>query len=355
MFQIDYSNPLHVHFIGIGGISMSGLAEVLFDRGFTVSGSDNTPSEITTRLENLGMLISYPQKAENITEDIDLVVYTAAIHPDNPEFAAAKEKDLPMLTRAQLLGQIIDHYDRSICVAGTHGKTTTTSMIAQILLRGAEKPTISVGGILNAIHSNIYVGDSDLFVAEACEYTNSFHEFHPRYSVILNVEEDHMDFFKDLDEIEESFHTYALNTAKDGALIIGGEIPGFKKITRDLPCKVITFGFDEHNDYYPKDISYGDKGCATFTPVAFGHPLDAVTLKVPGRHNITNALSAIAVAMEMKLDYTQIILGLSDFGGADRRFELKGTYKGATIIDDYALCPYPFRSRGFHKPFHTGF
>ena len=344
MFQIEYSNPLHVHFMGIGGISMSGLAEVLFDRGFTISGSDNTPSEITARLEEMGMHISYPQKAENITDDIDLVVYTAAIHPDNPEFAAAQEKNLPMLTRAQLLGQIIDHYNRSICVAGTHGKTTTTSMIAQILLRGKEKPTISVGGILNAIHSNIYVGDSDLFVAEACEYTNSFHEFHPKYSVILNVEEDHMDFFKDLNEIEESFHTYALNTAEDGALVIGGEIPGFQKITRDLKCKVITFGFESSNDYYPTDISYDEKGCASFTPVGFGKELPSVTLHVPGKHNITNALSAIALALEMGLSYDQITLGLADFGGANRRFEYKGTYKGATIIDDYAHHPTEIRA-----------
>ncbi len=339
MFQIDYSNPLHVHFMGIGGISMSGLAEVLLDRGFTVSGSDNTPSDITSRLENMGIKIFYPQKAENITEGIDLVVYTAAIHPDNPEFAAAKEKSIPMLTRAQLLGQIINHYNRSICVAGTHGKTTTTSMIAQILLRGKEKPTISVGGILNAIHSNIYVGDSDLFVAEACEYTNSFHEFHPKYSVILNVEEDHMDFFKDLNEIEESFHTYALNTAEDGALIIGKDIPGLQKIVRDLKCKVITFGFHNDADYYPEDVSFDEKGCASFTPVAFGKKLPPVTLHVPGKHNITNALSAIAVSKEMDLDNDQITLGLGDFGGANRRFEYKGTYKGATIIDDYAHHP----------------
>ena len=339
MFQINYDNPIHVHFMGIGGISMSGLAEVLLDQKFSVSGSDNNPSDITKHLETLGIHISYPQSADNITDDIDLVVYTAAIHPDNPEFVAAKEKNIPMLNRAQLLGQIIDHYNRSICVAGTHGKTTTTSMIAQILLRGKDEPTISVGGILDAIHSNIHVGSSDLFLAEACEYTNSFHEFHPKYSVILNVEEDHMDFFHDLKEIQESFHKFATNTAKDGALIIGGEIPNRQLITRDLECHIITFGFDDRFDYYPTEITYDDKGCASFVPVGFHKSLPKVVLHVPGKHNIGNALAAIALAQEMKLPMEEITLGLSDFGGAHRRFELKGTYKGATIVDDYAHHP----------------
>lgn len=339
MFQINYDNPIHVHFMGIGGISMSGLAEVLLDRNFTITGSDNTPSDITKHLEALGVKISYPQKAENITDDIDLVVYTAAIHPDNPEFVAAKEKNLPMLNRAQLLGQIIHHYHRSICVAGTHGKTTTTSMIAQILLRGNDEPTISVGGILDAIHSNIHVGNSDLFLAEACEYTNSFHEFFPKYSVILNVEEDHMDFFHDLKEIQESFHKFATNTSDDGAVIIGGEIPNRELITKDLKCRVITFGFSNEYDYYPTEIYYDDKGCASFVPVGYGKNLDRITLHVPGRHNIGNALAAIALAEEMNLSYEEIRLGLSDFGGAHRRFEFKGTYKGATVIDDYAHHP----------------
>ena len=339
MFQINYNNPIHVHFMGIGGISMSGLAEVLFDRGFTVSGSDNTPSDITKHLENLGIKISYPQSSENITDNIDLVVYTAAIHPDNPEFVAAKEKNIPMLNRAQLLGQIIDHYNRSICVAGTHGKTTTTSMVAQILLRGKDDPTISVGGILDAIHSNIHVGSSDLFLAEACEYTNSFHQFYPKYSIILNVEEDHMDFFHDLKEIQESFHKFATNTSDDGAVIIGGEIQNRRDIVRDLKCKVITFGFSDSYDYYPMDITYDEKGCASFTPVGFHKELPRITLHVPGKHNIGNALASIALAMEMNLPYEEITLGLSDFGGAHRRFEYKGNYNGATVIDDYAHHP----------------
>ncbi|MBO6283419.1 MAG: UDP-N-acetylmuramate--L-alanine ligase, partial [Pseudobutyrivibrio sp.] len=184
MYKIDFNNKIHVHFIGIGGISMSGLAEILLGAGFTISGSDRASSDLTKHLEALGAKISYPQAASNITDDIDLIVYTAAIHEDNPEFAAAKASGKPMLTRAELLGEIMENYARSIAVAGTHGKTTTTSMISQILLETADDPTISVGGILDAIHSNVHVGDSDVFITEACEYTNSYHSFFPKYNII---------------------------------------------------------------------------------------------------------------------------------------------------------------------------
>ena len=172
MYKVDFEKPIHVYFMGIGGISMSGLAEILLQEGFTVSGSDMKESEITEILKNLGARIFIGQKAENISDDIDLVVYTAAIHADNPEFVEVKRRNIPMLTRAQLLGQIMLNYKYGVAVSGTHGKTTTTSMISQVLLCGHEDPTISVGGILKAIGSNIHVGDSDLFITEACEYTN---------------------------------------------------------------------------------------------------------------------------------------------------------------------------------------
>ncbi|MCR4999044.1 MAG: UDP-N-acetylmuramate--L-alanine ligase [Lachnospiraceae bacterium] len=339
MYKIDFSKPMHVHFIGIGGISMSGLAEILLDWKFVVSGSDMRESDVTNGLTAKGIHISYPQSAENITDDIDVVVYTAAIHPENPEFKAAVSKHLPMLTRADLLGQIMAQYERSIAVAGTHGKTTTTSMMSQVLLRGQEDPTISIGGFLKAIGSNIHVGDSDLFLTEACEYTNSFLSFFPKYSIILNVEAEHLDFFKDIDDIRDSFHQFAANTSSDGALVINGEIPEVNTITEGLDCQVITFGRSESYDYYPTDITFDELGCATFTPVAFGETLGPITLHVPGLHNVTNALSVVAVARAMGLSYEQIQLGLADFGGANRRFEYKGTFKGATIIDDYAHHP----------------
>ena len=195
MYQIDFHKPLHIHFIGIGGISMSGLAEILLGEDFPVSGSDSRESALTRQLEEQGAKIYIGQRASNITDDVELVVYTAAIHPDNPEYACAKEKNIPMLTRAELLGQIMKNYRLPIAVSGTHGKTTTTSMISHILLEAETDPTISVGGILPAIHGNIRVGQSETFITEACEYTNSFLSFFPKISIILNIDADHLDFF----------------------------------------------------------------------------------------------------------------------------------------------------------------
>ena len=339
MYKINFNDKIHVHFIGIGGISMSGLAEILLGAGFTISGSDRASSELTEHLTALGAKVNYPQAAENITDDIDLIVYTAAIHEDNPEFKAAKASGKPMLTRAELLGEIMENYARSITVAGTHGKTTTTSMVSQILLETANDPTISVGGILDAIHSNVHVGDSDVFITEACEYTNSYHSFFPKYNIILNVEADHLDFFKNLENYRASFKKFAENTADDGVLIINNEIEDVKYFTQDVKCKVITYALKGDADIVPTDISYNEKGYASFTPVFNRKSLQRVSLNVPGDHNISNALSAIALCMEMGVDYEHIIAGLAKFGGAHRRFEFKGMFNGATVIDDYAHHP----------------
>lgn len=341
MYQINYDRPVHVHFIGIGGISMSGLAEILLDRHFTVSGSDRAESDLTRHLSEMGAVISYPQSAENITDDIDVVIYTAAIHPDNPEYAAAKAAGLPMLTRAELLGQIMSHYKRSIAVAGTHGKTTTSSMISQILLEGNDDPTLSIGGIFKAINSNVHVGNSDLFLTEACEYTNSFLSLKGLYSVILNIEAEHLDFFKDINDIRHSFHIFASQTAPEGAVVINGEIDNYQEIVKDIAARTITFGFNDSCDYYPEDIEYDEKGCASFIPVykPENKRLEKIHLSVPGRHNVGNALAAIAVARDLKIDYSLISDGLHAFGGAKRRFEFKGRFNGADVIDDYAHHP----------------
>ncbi|MCR5580409.1 MAG: UDP-N-acetylmuramate--L-alanine ligase [Pseudobutyrivibrio sp.] len=339
MYKIDFDNQIHVHFIGIGGISMSGLAEILLGRGFTISGSDRESSDLTKHLEALGATVNYPQAAANIVDDIDLIVYTAAIHEDNPEFAAAKASGKPMLTRAELLGEIMENYARSIAVAGTHGKTTTTSMMSQILLETTSDPTISVGGILDAIGSNVHVGDSDVFVTEACEYTNSYHSFFPKYNIILNIEADHLDFFKNLENYRASFKKFAGNTSDDGILIINKDIDDVEYFTEGLKCQVITYSFDKDADIYPTDITYNEKGFASFTPVFNGKAYDRISLNVPGDHNISNSLAAIALSIEMGIPYDCIKTGLAKFGGAHRRFELKGTYKGATVIDDYAHHP----------------
>lgn len=344
MYTIDFKKPVHVHFIGIGGISMSGLAEILLDRNFTISGSDMKASGITEHLSSLGALIQIGQEASNITDDIDLVVYTAAIHPENPEFAAAKEKGLPMMSRAVLLGQIMANYLRSIAVAGTHGKTTTTSMLTHILLQGNMDPTVSVGGMLDRIGGNIRVGQSDVFLTEACEYTNSFLEFYPLYSIILNIEEDHMDFFKDLDDIKHSFHIFASQTASDGTIIINGDMPHTEEILEGLTVKTITFGLNPDNDYSAHDISFDEKGNAAYTLVVHGEDIVKVALKVKGVHNIMNSLAAIACASSIGMDMEKILVGLSSFGGTHRRFEYKGQIGDVTVIDDYAHHPTEIRA-----------
>lgn len=340
MYKINFGQPIHIHFIGIGGISMSGLAEILLEEGFTISGSDAKESPLTDKLASEGVQISYPQSAANITSGIDAVVYTAAIHEDNPEFAAAKNTGLPMLSRAELLGQIMDNYVNSVAVAGTHGKTTTTSMLSQVLLAADSDPTISVGGILKAIHGNIRVGHSDVFLTEACEYTNSFLNFHPKYSLILNIEEDHLDFFKDLADIRHSFRRFAENTAEGGTIIINGAIADYEEIVKDLPVSVVTYGLTEACDYYPSDITFDEKGCATYTAMHQGRALTSVKLNIPGMHNVSNSLAVIAAALSLKIELSTITSGISQFTGTDRRFELKGMYKdGVTVIDDYAHHP----------------
>lgn len=339
MYQIDFNKPIHVHFIGIGGISMSGLAEILLKEGFKISGSDAKSSDIVDSLIAMGAIVNIGQCSENITDDIDLVVYTAAIHEDNEEFAACKSKKLPMLTRAQLLGQIMNNYKYSVAVSGTHGKTTTTSMLSQIFMEADVDPTISVGGILDSIGGNIRVGKSDYFVTEACEYTNSFHAFYPYISIILNVDADHLDFFSGIDEIIESFHTFATNLPDNGTLIVNGDMDCLPRVTRNLSCNILTFGLKETNKYYPVDIEADEKGHMDYTLVVDGTRQDRIHLNIGGTHNVTNSLAAIAVADLLGIKREYVLTGLACFGGAHRRFELKGTLGNVTVIDDYAHHP----------------
>jgi UDP-N-acetylmuramate--alanine ligase len=325
--------------MGIGGISMSGLAEILLEEGFTISGSDMKQSALTTQLEEKGVKIFYGQVASNITAGIDLVVYTAAIREDNEEWQAAKQMGIPMLTRAELLGQIMDNYGKSIAVSGTHGKTTTTSMISQVLLEAETDPTITVGGILSAINGNLRVGNSEVFISEACEYTNSFLNFRPKYSIILNVEAEHLDFFKDLDDVRNSFKKFAANTRADGATIINGEIENFEELVAGLPHRVLTYGFDSRFDFYAEDITFDENACGMFTAMHEGSAIAEVHLNVPGMHNVSNALATIALATLMELPLDSLLAGLRKFGGANRRFQYKGQVDGVTIIDDYAHHP----------------
>ncbi len=344
MYKINFKQPVHVHFIGIGGISMSGLAEVLLKEGFTVSGSDNKPSALTEHLEKSGARVFYGQKASNIIDGIDVVVYTAAIQNSNEEYQEALQKKLPMLSRAELLGQLMHNYDTPIAVSGTHGKTTTTSMLSHVLLSANLDPTISVGGILKAIGGNIRVGNSGVFVTEACEYTNSFLHFFPKISIILNIDEDHLDFFKDLDDIRRSFRKFAELLPADGTLIINGEIPDYEELTEGLPCRVITYGTDPSLNYRAANVAHNERGEVSFDFIKDGEFISRIELSVNGDHNVSNALSALAVADILNISSSDAQKGLKEFHGTNRRFEYKGEFDGVTVIDDYAHHPTEIRA-----------
>lgn len=341
MYQIDLTTPIHVHFIGIGGISMSGLAEILIKKGFTVSGSDVSRGKTVLRLQDLGANVHIGHAASHISNDIDLVVYTVAVKMDNPEMVEAKNKEVPIIDRATLLGQVMEAYPNSIAVAGTHGKTTTTSMLAHIMDSAQLDPTVSVGGILPLIDGNIHAGTTDYFVTEACEYYNSFFHFYPKVGLVLNIEEDHLDFFKDIHDIRRSFKRFHSNIAQDGTLVINADIPELKLLTDEVKGTVVTYSAtDETADYYPRNISYNPLGHGRFTAMHKQDVLCDIELSVPGVHNIANALGAIATAQALShISIEAIQGGLSAFTGTHRRFQFKGDLGGVHVVDDYAHHP----------------
>ncbi|MCM1246022.1 MAG: UDP-N-acetylmuramate--L-alanine ligase [Roseburia sp.] len=348
MYNIDFNHSpgsQTAYFIGIGGISMSGFAELLQTMGFTVRGSDRTKSKITKHLEELGIKIVYEQTGKNITQDIDFVVYTAAIAEDNPEFVRAKELGLPMMERADMVGQVMKNYPTAVAVSGTHGKTSTTSIASHILLAAGMDPTISVGGILPEIAGNIRVGQSETFITEACEYTNSFLKFFPTIGIILNIEAEHLDFFKDLEDIRNSFRRFASLIPADGTLIINADIERVQEITDGLACKVLTYSADNPKaDFSASDITFDEKGCGSFTLLHNGRKEEHYQLNVVGKHNISNALSCLALASVLNIPADAIQCGLAKYKGTERRFERKGEYNGAIIIDDYAHHPTEIRA-----------
>jgi UDP-N-acetylmuramate--alanine ligase len=348
MYKIDFNKPCRVHFIGIGGISMSGFAEYLHNLGFQVSGSDSHKSKITEHLRGLGIEVFYGQRKGNITSDIEVVVYTAAIRNDNEEFIAVNDMGIPSLNRAELIGQLMLNFEDSIAISGTHGKTTVTSMLSLIFIDGNLDPTISVGGILDAIGGNMRMGYTDHFIAEACEYTNSFLEFNPHKGVILNIDEDHLDFFKDLDDIRNSFHLFAKKIPKDGQLYVNGEIPNYEEITKDLECEVLTYGISDPTyntnklttyDIAAKNIRSFNMTGHSFDLYYKGEYLDQIQLHVIGIHNISNSLPAIGLGLQAQIPIEIIKNSMMNFKGAERRFEYKGTIGGVKIVDDYAHHP----------------
>ncbi|MCQ2530492.1 MAG: UDP-N-acetylmuramate--L-alanine ligase [Lachnospiraceae bacterium] len=344
MKTIDFEQKQHIHFIGIGGISMSALAHILLARGFQVTGSDSKESDLTKELASLGAVIYIGQSKDNISKDIDLIVYTAAISKENPELVRAQELGIEAMTRADFLGLLMKNYETAICVSGTHGKTTTTSLISQILIDAETDPTVMVGGILPAIGGNIRIGKSGNFITEACEYTNSFLSFFPTTEIILNVQADHLDFFKDLDDIRASFKRYTRLLPDDGVLVINGDIDNLSYFTDGLKCRILTFSLKGNGDFTAANISYNETACAEFDVLYKGENITHCKLLLPGEHNIYNALAAFACVYSLGLPLEKAADSIGSFTGVDRRFQVKGVVDGYTIIDDYAHHPDEIRA-----------
>ncbi len=330
-----------IHFIGIGGSGMCPLAEILHSEGYVLSGSDNNESDTLARIRALGIPVTMGQKAENIA-GAEMVVYTAALLKDNPELVAAKESGIPTFERAKLFGAISRLYKDCIGICGTHGKTTVTSMTTQVMLEAKLDPSAVIGGKLPLIDANGRVGKSEHFVCEACEFVDTFLELSPTVAVILNIDEDHLDYFKTLDNLILSFHKFA-DMATDAVLYNGDDANTLKAMNGITGKTLVTFGFQNTNDYYPENISTARGAFYGFDVMHGGEKLGHIQLNVPGRHNILNALAAIAASMHAGADFAACKAGLEAFGGAGRRFEILGEYAGITFADDYAHHPAELR------------
>ena len=327
-----------VHLAGIGGVSMCPLAEVLAGMGLQVQGSDMSESDTVRQLRAQGIPVAVGHSAENL-KDCALVIRTAAIHDDNPEIAGAIARGIPVYERAQAWGAIMQHYQNAICISGTHGKTTTTSMATHIFMAAQADPTVMIGGTLPLLHSGYRVGRGDTIILESCEYCNSFLNFFPTVAVILNVEADHRDFFKDLADIEHSFHAFADLVPQRGYIISNADDPGAREAVKGLSHPVFTFGIaDPDADCTAHNVAFHD-GCPTFDVVIRGETYAHVELHIAGRHNILNSLAAASAAYVLGIPGSAVEEGLATFHGAGRRFERKGTFHGADVFDDYAHHP----------------
>ncbi|MBQ2944208.1 MAG: UDP-N-acetylmuramate--L-alanine ligase [Ruminococcus sp.] len=328
-------NIKRIHFIGIGGSGMCPLAEILHTEGFELSGSDANESDTLQRIRSYNIPVYMGHRAENI-EGAELVVYTAAVKADNPELVAANEKGIPCLERSVMLGIVTRRYNRSIAVAGTHGKTTTTAMISQVLIGSGFDPSAIIGGKLNFIGGNSYVGQSDIIVCEACEYVDTFLQLTPYVSVILNIDADHLDYFKTFDNIKTSFNKFANQTTK--ALVFNGDDEACHEALGSVPLEKITFGFNDGNDYQAVNIVSNGMN-QSFDLLYKGELITRIELIVPGKHNIANALATAATAHYMGATPAEIAENLKKFSGVHRRFEVLGHPCGITVADDFAHHP----------------
>lgn len=359
LFDLKEYEHKKVHFIGIGGVSMSGLAAILLNHNIRVTGSDQRPSKNTEKLQKRGAEIYYGHKKENIT-DQDLVIYTAAIREDNEELQRAHTLGIQTFDRAAFLGHLMKNFTNSIAVTGTHGKTSTTSMLSAIALADEKDPTILVGANLPLIDGNYRIGDSDFFITEACEYKASFMKFPGKVALILNVEADHLDYYRDLQHILDTFKAYLGVMPKDGTVVANLDDENMAYILEDATVKVETFGLKK-GDLQGKNITYDAFGCASFDVVYHGKLLTKISLKVPGEFNIYNALGAILASMASGISLEGIQKGLNSYQGVDKRFQHLYTKKGIMVLDDYAHHPGEIKSametvlRMKHKKIHVVF
>lgn len=336
--MVDLSQYKNIHCIGIGGIGLSAIAEILLSRGYSVSGSDMKESDITSKLAKEGARIFIGHRAENV-DNADLVVYSAAVGKDNPEIMRAAERGIETVTRAQMLGVLMSEYENSIAISGTHGKTTTTSMVSLILDRAGLEPTILVGGNLAEIDGNVKVGHSKFFVTEACEYMDSFLSLRPKIEIILNIDSDHLDYFKDIEHIVSSFDKFASLVPDDGIIIAYDANPFVNKVIKGH-SNAVTFGLNENCDYWASDILFNESGMPSFKVNHGGKDLTTVQLAVPGEHNILNALAAFTCGHTLGVDEQIIKETLESYKGTERRFDIVGTTsQGVKIVDDYAHHP----------------
>lgn len=325
-----------IYFVGIGGIGMSGIAEVLLNLGYTISGSDLSRSDITERLTSLGANISYSHDAANLG-NVDVVVTSTAIRPDNPEVVEAHKRNIPVIPRAEMLAELLK-MKISVAVSGTHGKTTTTSMVSTVLAHGGLDPTMVIGGKLASIGSNARLGDGDVIVAEADESDKSFLKLCPYIAVITNIELEHLDHFSGIDEIKEAFVEFANLVPFYGVTILCLDDDNVKEILPRIKRRFITYGLSEDADYRAADISFEGSG-SRFSLFYKNNFLGFISLNVPGSYNVCNALAAIAVARELEMEFSAIFDGIGSFSGVQRRLEIKGERRGVTVVDDYGHHP----------------
>ena len=326
------------YLIGVGGVSMAPLAEVLQDEGLIIAGSDIQRSDKVCQLESRGIQVNIGHRGENITPDYDFIVRTAAVHDDNPEIAAAHELGIPVFERTQAWGAIMKDYKNALCIAGTHGKTTTTSMCTHILMAAEKDPTVMIGGTLPLLRAAHRVGKGDTIVMESCEYYDSFLSFCPTIAVILDVEEDHLDYFSGLDAIKTSFRNFAALVPADGAVVVNGDDDNAMDAVAGLDRTIVTFGIERETDV--RAVNIVAHGAQTEFDVLYRGELFAhLNIRVPGLHNVKNALAAAASAIVLGISPMAVTYGLAGFRGAERRFEFKGKYNGADVYDDYAHHP----------------